>query len=736
MKKVLSLLISAVLFSTALFAGIPVSANAVSETLPATPITDYAISAPFWEVVATQSVIPETTKKFVTANGIKISSADGKAKEFTTAANSQILASALYEESSPYEMPADFADNGSFIIYVKTATANELYLLIRTESPAMWFTYGALAENSSYQYLSVGGNEWVDSTVNGNVISFDGAFEGYLKIPVSSLVSLDGVSMIYAHIIQISTYFKNIGGEYGDIITGPFFVTTSNSESAKIEVPEQYQPAPIPVTPITGYTMVDYWYEKVSHKAVMPNAIGKFVTADGIEMKSVSGNALTYDSATNSEILAGANYTETMTDAYQMPTDFDTKGSFIFYVKIGGANDIYFSVRTECPGQWFTTGELAQNASYEYLPIGGDEWISATANGNLISFDDAFSGYIKVSVTSLKSVDGVYMSFTRLSQIAARFKNIGGAYGDIIAGPFFTTIADSASTKFIIPEEYQPAPLDIKSFDLGEVRASAYNFTAGKIQNTKNYDLYIDELIIPEEGSVKHEDGVTEWSYVENEDGQEALGGAACLIMNPAIKTYMKDAQGIVFYVELPKANMFSPSLIFGDQAIMLKPGATVQLLQNGSDEWTDATVNQGLTGNTAIYGTVKFDSAFSGYIKVPFTSLNSDWGWKPTLTGDNLTALTSVAVRFKGVGDDAKYGSHITVGLTGYYTADTARPEIGTIAIPNYPTGDANYDWKVNSDDLISIKKTLLGIEDSTGYKVDVIDFIRVKKILANATV
>ena len=472
-------------------------------------------------------------------------------------------------------------------------------------------------------------------------------------------------------------------------------LTTSNSESAKIEVPEQYQPAPIPVTPITGYTMEDYWYDKVSHKAVMPNAIGKFVTADGIEMKSVSGNALTYDSATNSEILAGANYTETMTDAYQLPTDFDTKGSFIFYVKIGGANDIYFSVRTECPGQWFTTGELAQNASYEYLPIGGNEWISATANGNLISFEDAFSGYIKVSVTSLKSVDNVYMSFTRLSQIAARFKNIGGAYGDIIAGPFFTTIADSESTKFIIPEEYQPAPLDIKSFDLGEVRASGHNFGAQKIQNTNNDDLYIDELIIPEEGSVKHQDGVTEWSYVENEDGQEALGGAACLIMNPAIKTCMKDAQGIVFYVELPKANMFSPSLIFGDQAIMLKPGATVQLLQNGSDEWTDATVNQGLTGNTAIYGTVKFDSAFSGYIKVPFTSLNSDWGWKPTLTGDNLTALTSVAVRFKGVGDDAKYGSHITVGLTGYYTADTARPEIGTIAIPNYPTGDANYDWR-----------------------------------------
>ena len=50
------------------------------------------------------------------------------------------------------------------------------------------------------------------------------------------------------------------------------------------------------------------------------------------------------------------------------------------------------------------------------------------------------------------------------------------------------------------------------------------------------------------------------------------------------------------------------------------------------------------------------------------------------------------------------------------------------------YAEGDVNYDWKVNSTDIVAASKSLLGIEGYAGYEVEsILELIRLKKLLAN---
>lgn len=492
---------------------------------------------------------------------------------------------------------------------------------------------------------------------------------------------------------------------------------------------------PINATPLTGYTVVNSW--QYNADTVMPAVTGAYTTATGVKLsENYMGEIDLTANGYSSYIYAQAMYSEDTATAYKLPVGFAENGSFIIYVKTDAANKMTFTVKTECPSQWFTSGKINANGSYTYLETASDKWENATADENgIISFESAFDGYVRIPVSSLIGMDGVPMEFNYLAFIDIRFGGIGGKFGTVTVGPFFVTTENSASTKLIVPEEYRPAPLDIKTFDFGDVHAATYAFSADKLENANNYKLYIGDSALSE-ATVKYQgsDVTPKWSYLENSDGIEGADNWTALVMNTRVKTYMKDAAGIVFYVNFPKANMFAPCLTFDSaNSIMLKPGEKVYVLQNGSDTWAEKSVENGYNDNTVIYGKVTFDSAFEGYIKVPFTSLNSDWGWRPTLNGDNMSALTSVALRFKGIGDDTMYGKEIIAGVTGYYTTDTARAEIGSVTKPEYAAGDANYDWKVDSQDLVDVRKTLLGAGTYTGYDVTLLDLIRIKKVLSN---
>ena len=729
MKKTIALILSAALLLTASLCAFPVSAETENtDPINATPLTGYTV-VNSWQYNA-DTVMPGVTGTYTTATGVKLS--ENYMGEIDLTANgysSYIYAQAMYSEdaATAYNLPVGFAENGSFIIYVKTDAANKMTFTAKTECPSQWFTSGKINANGSYTYLETDSDNWENATADENgIISFESAFDGYVRILVSSLIGMDGVPMEFNYLAFIDIRFGGIGGKFGTVTVGPFFVTTDDSTSTKIVVPEEYRPRPINVKPIilTGFN--NHWAFDASF--VMPYGISSITNLSGIKL---SGN-------TNGEQdLMGKGYAGFLyvnsSETHELPDGFTQNGSIIMYVKTDSLNEIVLMTMTNNG----TLTKLKAGGSYEYAKLGDESWTSAVINENgIIPFESAFEGFIKIPASSIIGYDsGANMVFDNLTYFDVRVGGIGGKFGDVTVGPFFVTTEDSASTKLIVPEEYRPAPLDIKTFDFGDVHAATYAFSADKLENTNNYKLYIGDSVLSE-ATVKYQgsDVTPKWSYLENSDGIEGADNWTALVMNTRVKTYMKDATGIVFYVNFPKANMFAPCLTFdGANSIMLKPGEKVYVLQSGSDTWAEKSVENGYMDNALIYGKVTFDSAFEGYIKVPFTSLNSDWGWRPTLNGDNMSALTSVALRFKGIGDDAMYGKEIIAGVTGYYTTDTARAEIGSVTKPEYAAGDANYDWKVDSQDLVDVRKTLLGAGTYTGYDVTVLDLIRIKKVLSN---
>lgn len=741
MKKTIALILSAALLTASLCA-FPVSAE-TENTYPinATPLTGYTIGGYWWEKVTHDPIMPDGTKSVTTAKGIKMTSVDNVERTYSGANASEILAGASYyseagnmEFDSAYELPENFAEKGSFIAYVKTESTNDLYFSVVANNPSKDFITGEI-KNGGYQYAEAGSTEWKNGTPDANgIISFDNAFEGYIKVSVDSLKG--DTAFAFNRLAQISARFKNIGGSYGDIIAGPFFVTTEDSTSTKIVVPEEYQPKPINVMPIIGDEYGISSSGKYSKSVEMPEGTKSLTNLSGARLYSNTEQDKMGLGYKNSYSYLQIKFTE-----FELPKDFGTNGNFIIYVKTSSANE--FTLMTWPNGEY---AKLKADSRYEYARLGDKTWTTATTeateirenyNGGLISFDAAFDGFIKIPA---ESIDGYDFAEQRTFDYLAHYINIniggiGGKFGDVTVGPFFVTTENSASTKLIVPEDYRPAPLNIKTFDFGDVHAATYAFSADKLESTNNYKLYIGDSVLSET-PVKYQgsDVTPKWSYLENGDGIEGADNWTALVMNTRVKTYMKDAAGIVFYVNFPKANMFSPCLTFdGANSIMLKPGEKVYVLQNGSDTWAEKSVENGYLDNALIYGKVTFDSAFEGYIKVPFTSLNSDWGWRPTLNGDNMSALTSVAIRFKGIGDDTMYGKEIIAGVTGYYTTDTARAEIGSVTKPEYAAGDANYDWKVDSQDLVDAEKTLLGVGTYTGYDVTVLDLIRIKKVLSN---
>ena len=730
MKKTIALILSAALLLAASLCAFPVSAETENtDPINATPLTGYTV-VNSWQYNADTAVMPSATGAYTTATGVKLS--ENYMGEIDLTANgysSYIYAQAMYSEdtATAYKLPVGFAENGSFIIYVKTDAANKMTFTVKTECPSQWFTSGKINANGSYTYLETDSDKWENATADENgIISFESAFDGYVRIPVSSLIGMDGVPMEFNYLAFIDIRFGGIGGKFGTVTVGPFFVTTDDSTSTKIVVPEEYQPKPINVNPIilTGFN--NHWAFDASF--VMPYGISSITNLSGIKL---SGN-------TNGEQdLMGKGYASFLyvnsSETHELPDGFTQSGSIIMYVKTDSLNEIVLMTRTNNG----TLTKLKADGSYEYAKLGDESWTSAVINENgIIPFESAFEGFIKIPASSIVGYDsGANMVFDNLTYFDVRVGGIGGKFGDVTVGPFFVTTENSASTKLIVPEEYRPAPLNIKTFDFGDVHAATYAFSADKLENTNNYKLYIGDSVLSED-SVKYQgsDVTPKWSYLENGDGIEGADNWTALVMNTRVKTYMKDAAGIVFYVNFPKANMFAPCLTFdGANSIMLKPGEKVYVLQSGSDTWAEKSVENGYMDNALIYGKVTFDSAFEGYIKVPFTSLNSDWGWRPTLNGDNMSALTSVALRFKGIGDDAMYGKEIIAGVTGYYTTDTARAEIGSVTKPEYAAGDANYDWKVDSQDLVDVRKTLLGAGTYTGYDVTLLDLISVKKVLSN---
>ena len=255
MKKLISLVLAIMLIASTLVCAIPLSISAAEAPIEATPLTGFTANQVFNKAYV-NLVMPEVTKKFVTADGLRVTQRDAAAGPYTPTSSSQILIRMFYADAAKngYALPTDFASKGSFIMYVNVPSANKMHWQFTTTYGANYQTTCESAPNATYEYVAVGGDTWSTATTDENgAFVFDGAFEGYIKVSTSSIKCLDKVTVTYAYLGFMGIRLEGIGGDYGEVVAGPLFVTTDDSTSTKIAVPDEFKPAPIKAIPLIGY---------------------------------------------------------------------------------------------------------------------------------------------------------------------------------------------------------------------------------------------------------------------------------------------------------------------------------------------------------------------------------------------------------------------------------------------------------------------------------------------------
>lgn len=151
-------------------------------------------------------------------------------------------------------------DTEGIVFYVKTNAANRIVFtmdLTIPEDAARWRSRFApvmqMKVGAAYQYLPEGEETWREATavvgMDANqtwsaAIQFDAAFEGYVKIPYSSLAHDSGTFTMDPDIdcaTQMTFHVDSIGGEYGSLTVGPVFTVRKDGfrQLSVVESPEE-----------------------------------------------------------------------------------------------------------------------------------------------------------------------------------------------------------------------------------------------------------------------------------------------------------------------------------------------------------------------------------------------------------------------------------------------------------------------------------------------------------------
>lgn len=467
----------------------------------------------------------------------------------------------------------------------------------------------------------------------------------------------------------------------------------------------------IEATPLSNWAVTrNYVYISINdHEVIQP--LG-FTNAKGIKIKAVSGKGTgtEFGNIKSSGLYIGPKYPETTGgNYYDLPSDSD---GILVYVETKEANNIVLNLL-------FMDGNNAERVftpkvgeKYSFAALGDENWAEGTITAGgftgsrffgSFGFDEPFKGYVKIPFASFANDGGhtIDKGTYKLKEVKLQFQTLGETYETgAVAGPFMLITKDSDSTKINVPSDYKTDHIEVKTVNIGTVRADQSNFNI--IQNSNSYCLS-SETSVEVTGNVGNSNTVN-------------------FLMKPSIPLAPRDSEGFIIYLKTEKANDLAFSLEyeqkswkFGWSPVMyLKPGQKVSVRKSTSDLWEEKEVVEGVTGNNVIYGKLTFTDAFEGYIRIPYSALNNDSKFTPNrdITIGAISRITQIACRFKGIGGTADNGGYgdITVGLEGYITADSISGEF-TASAPEYSQGDVNNDWSVDATDIAELRKYLLGI-------------------------
>lgn len=208
----------------------------------------------------------------------------------------------------------------------------------------------------------------------------------------------------------------------------------------------------------------------------------------------------------------------------------------------------------------------------------------------------------------------------------------------------------------------------------------------------------------------------------ENTDnlGSSAAGG--CIVYSE--KQSLIGADGIVFYLKLDSANLVNFEIDINDPEnknrwshdwdpwLMLKKGASYSYMTVGGSAWKSAAAVE--RKGSDVFGAMQFDSAFEGYVKIPFASLTNDSGFVFDARQDSVERIV---IRTKAVG--GRYGS-FTAGPVFVLSNDDETNKL-TVNNEKAETAPCTLGGKVSGfkEKLGDIKSVLLYVKTDSANRI-----------------
>ncbi len=308
----------------------------------------------------------------------------------------------------------------------------------------------------------------------------------------------------------------------------------------------------------------------------------------------------------------------------------------MFYLSIPAENTIAFVLELENPNdptRWRMNYDPEMSPyvgeSVMLLRDGASAWEeksfvrtlpqSSNLNKNYkcgITFEGAFSGWVKVPYTSLRNDSGLRFDAAKdkLKNIPFRFANLGGDYGAVTVGPLMLVTEDGSAPEISISDTYKT-----------EAAVTAYAPTDYTINSGT---LSAAESYLTDKGSAK----------VAALSGGSA-SGVRQLCYNLRSEE-LGHTDGLVIYLDVSAACSFTAHITLNDPGdksrwklsylpqLLLYANNDYYLLSEETGRWQKGTVGLAKDGKSTARGLISIESAFRGWVIIPYGSFANDSGY------------------------------------------------------------------------------------------------------------
>jgi len=512
---------------------------------------------------------------------------------------------------------AVFNNDSALMFYLRQSgiTASELSVVLGDSGMKM-------ITGAAYSVYNAQEQTWVEKTaIDGGKIYVDGGYSGWIRIPYSSLTDANNMADpdgFEFDKILVTPY--QLGSAYGNIKIGSFMTVNHGKEQlVSMRVNKDSEK---PLTIREAYTA----------KTMTPNAVlglgtnARKVVATNTNKTILEGGYI-YSVASTYDVI-------TMDESNALEIELsggliENEDGIIMYVKIPSGKDNAVVLG----GNFKPKG----GAKYYTLNAGNESvWKSNTANSDgSMPISSGFDGYIRVPFSSMVNVPQ-----GEINLLIFGFSKIGGEYGE----PQFGTFMLSNNTEYDFYDVY----VDVIDYSQSLIQSSYYEgyvlqgtATADDSNNrigvTKTSDNSLTQNI-PEGYTYKVDALNGEVNLTEKEK-------TPCMTfeVDGLYRSKLNSNGAIMFYIDISgcKENTVYINAV-GDITVTTQVGSRFSLLQNGNAYWEEHVSN----GD----GYLPLREGFSGWVRIPFTSLKDSKGifLKESIKKLNFT--------FKNVGGN--YGS------------------------------------------------------------------------------